>query len=100
MAIKLSKEADYGLYDAWVYANEKFGTNVANNVLDSIEHTLSLLAERPEAGHFREELAPKPWRFWPVGPSLIVYKIKRKTVLVAYIGRGERDWKTVIEEDG
>ena len=100
MAIKLSIEAENGLYDAWVYSNENFGAAVADEVLDSIESALSLIEERPEVGHFREDLAPKPWRFWPVGPSLIVYTVKGKTVLVAYIGRSERDWKTILEEDG
>ena len=99
MAIKLSREAEDGLYEAWLYANEAFGSLVADKVLDSIEEALNLLEERPEVGHFREDLAPKPWRFWPVGPSLIVYTVKGKTVLVAYIGRSEKDWKTILEED-
>ena len=99
MAIKLSKEAEAGLYEAWLYANEKFGSTVADKILDSIEGALELLEARPEVGHFREDLAPQPWRFWSVGPSLIVYTVKRKSVLVAYIGRSERDWKSFLEVD-
>lgn len=99
MAIKLSREAEEGLYDSWVYTNEKFGISVADEILDSLESALELISNRPEVGHYREDLASKPWRFWPVGPSLIVYTVKRKTVLVAYIGRVERDWKTILEED-
>lgn len=99
MAIKLSREAEEGLYDSWVYTNEKFGISVADEILDSLESALELISNRPEVGHYREDLAPKPWRFWPVGPSLIVYTVKRKTVLVAYIGRVERDWKTILDKD-
>jgi len=99
MAIKLSSEAEYGLYDAWLYANENFGSTVADKVLDSIESALDLLESRPEVGHFREDLAPPPWRFWSVGPSLIVYTVKKKTVLVAFIGRSERDWKSILDEE-
>jgi len=97
VAIKLSKEAEEGLYETWAYVSEYFGSSVAIDVIDSIENALDLISERPEVGHFREDLAPKPWRFWAVGPSLIVYKVKGKTVLVAYIGRSERDWKTILE---
>ena len=99
MAIKLSREAENGLYEAWMYANDQFGTTVADRLLDSIESALKLLEARPEIGYFREDLAPKPWRFWSVGPSLIVYTRKQKNVWVAYIGRGERDWQLVFEDE-
>lgn len=100
MAVKLSLEAENGLYDAWVYTNERFGQSAADNVLDSIESALSLISEQPEIGHYREDVAPQPWRFWSVGPSLIVYTVKSKTVLVAYIGRSERDWQSILDDDG
>jgi plasmid stabilization system protein ParE len=49
------------------------------------------LAEMPELGHFREDLADEPLRFWPVHSYLIIYRPDRKPLEVVRVLSGYRD---------
>ena len=68
---KLTELAEQDLLDIWIYASEEFGYTVADRVFEQMHDAFKLLAERPQIGQARPELAPKPYRIWPVGPSLI-----------------------------
>ena len=67
----LTPLAEGDLDDTWDYVADRFGFDVADGVLDSLHRAFQLLAENPEIGHTREDIAPLPYSFWPVGPSLI-----------------------------
>lgn len=49
------------------------------------------LAEAPGLGHFREDLAPEPVRFWPVYSYLIVYLPDSDPLQVLRVLHGARD---------
>lgn len=41
--------------------------------LDKLYANMDIIADAPLIGHYKEELMPKPYRFWPVGRYLILY---------------------------
>lgn len=49
------------------------------------------LAEMPEMGHSREDLADEPLRFWPVHSYLIIYRPDRSPLEVVRVLSGYRD---------
>ena len=78
--------------DIWDYAAQRFGFDVADEVLESLHRAFRFLAEHPDAGHAPEDIAPSPYSFWPVGPSLIAFRPDVRPVQVIRVARGERDW--------
>lgn len=89
---RLTQRAIDDLVDTWEYVNGKFGVRVADRVLDDLEAAFEVLADHPEIGQVRSELASPPWRLWPVGPSLIAYRSDVRPIWIARIARAAVDW--------
>ena len=87
----LTRLAEADLNRIWDYVAERFGFDVADRVLESLHGAFRLLAENPGIGHTREDIAPTPYSFWPVGPSLIALRPDVRPVQIIRIVRGERD---------
>jgi len=47
----------------------------------------------------REDIAPLPYSFWPVGPSLIAYRPDVQPVQIVRVVRGARDWRGLLLEE-
>ena len=92
----LTPLAEADLDDIWDYVAERFGFDVADEVLDSLHRTFQLLAENPDMGHTREDIASAPYSFWAVGPSLIALRPDVRPVQIVRVVRGERDWPGVL----
>ena len=56
------------------------------------------VGEQPDLGHFREDLAPKPLRFWRVHSYLVVYRPDTKPVEILRILSGFRDIPNLLPE--
>ncbi len=95
----LTPLAEGDLDDTWDYVADRFGFDVADGVLDSLHRAFQLLAENPEIGHPREDIAPLPYSFWPVGPSLIAYRPDVQPVQIVRVVRGARDWQGLLPEE-
>ena len=90
----LTTLAETDLDDIWDYAAQRFGFDVADEVLESLHRAFRFLAEHPDTGHPREDIAPSPYSFWPIGPSLIAFR----SVQIVRVVRGERDWSGLLPE--
>ena len=96
---KLTPRAEEGLLRIVNYVEQRFGTQVCDRVLTTIEETLHQLAEMPLTGHLREDLTEDASiRFTNVGPSLIAYRCERSPIEVLFIERGEMDWDKLLGE--
>ena len=91
----LTRTAEEDLEHTWDAVAERFGFDVADRVVDDMEHAFELLAAHPEIGRLREDLSPDPYRFWPVGPSLVVYRADARPIQIIHIGRG-REWARLL----
>jgi len=66
-------------------------TEAARRVLAELRMAMRRLAEMPELGHVREDLADEPLRFWPVYSYLIIYRPEARPLQVVRVLRGSRD---------
>jgi antitoxin ParD1/3/4/toxin ParE1/3/4 len=66
-------------------------TEAARRVLAELRTAMRRLAEMPELGHVREDLADEPLRFWPVYSYLIIYRPEAQPLQVVRVLRGARD---------
>ena len=92
----LTPLAETDLDDTWDYVAENFGFDVADRVLESLQKAFRLLAENPNLGHSREDIAPLPYSFWPVGPSLIAFRPDVRPVQIVRVVRGSREWAGLL----
>ena len=92
----LTPLAEADLDDTWDYVTENFGFDIADRVLESLHDAFRLLAENPDLGHSREDIAPLPYSFWPVGPSLIAFRPDVRPVQIVRVVRGSREWRGLL----
>jgi plasmid stabilization system protein ParE len=95
-AYVLTPLAEADLDDTWDYVAENFGFDVADRVIESLQDAFRLLAENPDLGHSREDIAPLPYSFWPVGPSLIAFRPDVRPVQIVRVIRGSREWTGLL----
>ena len=98
----LTPTARDGLRHILEHVDERFGSRVAERVLGQLVAAFEFLADNPGAGHNRDDLVrDKRIRFWSVGPMLIAYRAKRRSLVeFLFVERGERDWQRILGEDG
>lgn len=72
--------------------------NAARRVLAELRGAMRKLAEMPEMGHYRRDLADEPLRFWPVYSYLIIYRSEARPLQVVRILHGARDIRRLLEE--
>ena len=71
----------------------------ARRVLAGFRGALNALAERPEIGHRRDDLASgRELRFWRIFSYLIVYESMPETLRVVRVLSGHRDVEAILAE--
>ena len=55
-----------------------------------------LLANHPDLGHTREDLATPSLRFWPVGSYLVIYVAEKQPIEIVAVVHGARDVPTLL----
>jgi plasmid stabilization system protein ParE len=71
----------------------------ARRVVESLREAMAKLADLPEMGHVREDLAPTPLRFWPIYSYLVIYRPESRPLQVVRILHGARDVRRLLEDD-
>ena len=94
----LTRHAEADLDTTWDRVAERFGFDMADRVLESLQDAFRLLADNPGIGHPREDIAPAPYSFWSVGPSLIAFRPDVSPIQIIRVVRGERDWRGLLLE--
>ena len=81
------------------YIADNFGFARAEQARSEFVRTFRPLAERPEIGRHRPELWPEPYRFWPLGPSLIAYRSDVDPIQIVRVARGSRQWMSLRRDE-
>ncbi|MEG5045781.1 type II toxin-antitoxin system RelE/ParE family toxin [Microcoleus sp. B4-C1] len=76
----------------------QFSANAANHFLNVFQEKFRLLADFPEMGRSREELAPS-LRSFPVDKYVIFYRIIKNGIQIERVLSGYRDFEDVFVED-
>jgi plasmid stabilization system protein ParE len=92
---RLAPLAAQDVRDIVLYVAAEFGRARAERAREELLVTFRLLAERPEIGRYRPEIWPEPYRFWPLGPSLVAYRGGADGIEVARVARASRDWPSL-----
>lgn len=96
-AYRLTPEARDGFQRIALQAEERFGPEVADKVVEAIRTAFEQLASNPAIGHRREDLTQdERIRFWPVGSTLLAYRTQPKWVEILFVDRGEMDWERML----
>jgi plasmid stabilization system protein ParE len=86
----LSPEASDDLREIRDYI-ARDSTSAARRVLADLRVAMRRLAEMPEIGHVRQDLADEPLRFWPAYSYLIIYRPDSRPLEVVRILSSYRD---------
>jgi len=89
-----SRLAENDLFDVWSYI-ARDNPDAADRFLDLIDEKLALLAEFPEMGRRRDDLAPR-LRSFPVGRYVIFYRLSEPGIEVARVLSAYRDIETLF----
>ena len=92
----LSSEAQDDLSQVRTYYEQEAGAHTARRVLQAISRAFELLAELPDIGHHRPDLADESLRFWQVFSYLIVYDPATRPVGIARVLHSSRDVATIL----
>ena len=92
--ILLTPQAEDDLLDIWVFI-ARDSPRSADRFIDTIDGKLQLLAESPNIGRQREELAPS-LRSFPVGDYSIFYRTVPERIEVIRVLSSYRDIDTLF----
>jgi plasmid stabilization system protein ParE len=88
----LTPQAQSDLFAIWDYIADDSLTK-ADRMRDQLFRAFQKLANMPGMGHYREDLADRRHRFWPVYSYLIVYRDKTDPLQIIAIVHGTRELK-------
>jgi plasmid stabilization system protein ParE len=91
----LAPAAVEDLDEIWLHI-ARDSIDAAERVLDELEAACALLAERPHAGHIREDLADASVRFWSVRSYLVVYRPDRIPLEIVRFWHGARGTQNLL----
>lgn len=86
---RVSEEADGDLINIWLYISEN-SQEAADRTIDELVKRFEMLAQFPEAGRDRDELAPAIKSF-PVGKYVVFYRLIPDGIEIARILHGTMD---------
>lgn len=70
----------------------------ADRLLTALHEAMLRLADFPDIGHLRHDLADEPLRFWPVSAYLIVYRAEETPLQVVRVLHASRDVRALLAE--
>jgi toxin ParE1/3/4 len=89
-----SAQSEEDLIEIWLYIAQD-NLAAADRVLDDIEHRFIMLADNPQMGRYRPDIAPE-LRYFISGKYLILYRIVKDGVQIVRVVHGARDLPNVF----
>jgi plasmid stabilization system protein ParE len=94
----LAPAARDDLHEIWdYYASEVANVDLADRIRDELFTAFDKLARNPGIGHFRNDLALEPLRFWQVRQYLIIYRSEKRPIEIARVLHVKRDVQALLE---
>jgi toxin ParE1/3/4 len=94
---QLSFQARTELSEIWVYVAENSGIDNANNLNRQFLERFPLLAEFPQMGRARPELAPDV-RSFPINNFVVLYRSTDYGIEILHIVHGRRQIETLFPQ--
>lgn len=96
-AVTLRPRAITDLAEIWNYIADD-SEQRADGFIDLLDRKINVLAQRPNMGRVREELA-EGFRSFPVDRYIIFYRFTPKGIEIVRVLHGARDLNTIFNED-
>lgn len=94
VTLKRTAQAEEDLIEIWFYIAQE-NPEAADRMLDQFENKFSLLAQQPQLGPTRPDIAPD-LRYFPVGSYLILYREVPGAVEIVRVVHGARRWVDLL----
>jgi plasmid stabilization system protein ParE len=91
----LTRQAEQDLTEIWDYI-ARDSADAADRVIGEIQQAMRRLAEMPNMGHIREDLADRCYRFWTVYSYLIVYRADATPLQIIRVISGYRNLLDIL----
>ena len=93
----IAPAARIDLREIWdYYAVELQNPRTADRIRDEIFKGFRKLVKSPGIGHFRQDLADEPLRFWLVRRFLIVYRGEKQPIEIVRVLHGSRNVQAIL----
>ena len=96
--LRITAQARQDLDDIWLNRANYSGPDAADQLLAKVQRKFLLLAQFPESGISRDDLAPA-LRSSPTQDYLIFYRFLGQTVEIVRILAGRRDIERIFQKD-
>jgi toxin ParE1/3/4 len=94
MTLIRSAQAEDDLIAIWGYIAQD-NLPAADRMLDVIDDACHTLCEYPHIGVGLPDIHPE-YRYFPVQPYLVIYRVDEKTLTVLRILHGAREWRELL----
>ena len=93
--LKIHKQvlAEQDIIDIWLYSFENWGRAQADNYLDELDNTFSLIAKNPSIGVVCDSVR-EGYRKYHVNRNLVMYRLSKSTVHIIRVLGEEMDYET------
>ena len=91
----IQPQARVDLLEIWRYI-ARDNISAANKVIDTIHEEIDGLAEMPGKGHRRADVRDQSYRFWRVYSYVIGYRFDDKTITIARVVHGRRNFRKLF----
>jgi antitoxin ParD1/3/4/toxin ParE1/3/4 len=92
----VSVPAERDINEIAIYLAENADPATARRVLADLRKAMRFLARNPRAGHLREDLTSRPYRFWTVYSYFIVYDPSTSPIEVVRVLHAARDVRSAL----
>lgn len=86
--------ADLGDIHSWIAYDDP---EAAGRVLEELRSAMQRLADHPQLGHVRDDLADEPLKVWPVHSYLVIYRPATPPLQILRVLSGYRDIAALFE---
>ncbi|MBO6561105.1 MAG: type II toxin-antitoxin system RelE/ParE family toxin [Nisaea sp.] len=92
---RLTPRARADLEEIWLYSEETWSAEKADDYIDALTEGFEALLRVPEMARERTELRP-PVRIHPLGGHLIVYRILEDHIEIVRLLGGRQNWVAIL----
>lgn len=94
----LTPPARGDLADIWDYVAEQSSLDRADHVLEKLHQAMGKVAETPNLGHPRADIADETLRVYRVFSYLVIYRPETSPLQIVRILHGARDIQAIFNE--
>ena len=94
---RIRPQARLDLLEIWHYIAARGGLDAADRMVERLNEAIVAVTGMPGIGHERADVRNPKYRFWAVNPYVIAYFYDAKTLTVARVLHGARNFRRLLK---